>query len=485
MAVAQRVPPLSRLGGTAGLAGLAGVSDTSPRLPPDKTYGEFSELPTNYEGSYRPARMGLRKALESGKMKNPLAMQQSNVAWSSRRPLSASSAGGRPPSRGVSAGRHRVSPTSGGGISLSSRGAMPKDMNDRVATGTSTAPTPGAQASAERGPGMLQPQRIELPGYLNTPARRPEGEHLSPEERTSSIRRLQDLELLTFACRRATKLREEGRAHFSMGVLRDNLGQHQKAIESYNQFLRVCKECNDGQGTALSYHCIGVGHQLLGSGIATGSPEVTAAVTTDANEAAKQPSEEAPPVDKQPAKPGSIRPELLRKAIFYHNRHRESSDAVGKFVAHLNMGLAYALLGEKEASTVNHQYALRYALQLHSLEGQSLAIGSLSFSAGIYDNDPDKMKLLIERYVELCSTLKQPRNQATALKKLGMLASQQGNNEQSIEYFQQAIECARAQGDLQAEKDCSVRLGIAAGQAKMAEHLSNILQASVIQGHGQ
>ena len=212
---------------------------------------------------------------------------------------------------------------------------------------------------------------------------------------------------------------------------------------------------------------------------------------------------------------------------------------------------------------VDSRYALRYALQLHSLEGQSLAIGSLSFSAGMYlggnsnhsnpidgliiggkrggiyfttkkwnyfhltdlgslsdggvfqafffefftpencgrfweqkyayffrwvgskpptryDQEPDKMKILVERYVDLCGVLKQSRNQAIALKKLGILASQQGQNEQSIEYFQQAIECAKAQGDREAEKDCAVRLGIAAGQAKMAEHLSNILQRSVI-----
>merc|ERR1711862_942564 len=171
-----------------------------------------------------------------------------------------------------------------------------------------------------------------------------------------------------------------------------------------------------------------------------------------------------------------VKPDVLRKAIFYHNKHRETSDSVGKFVAHLNVGLAYSLLGEKEASTVNHQYALRYALQLHSLEGQSLAIGSLSFSAGMYDNDPDKMRALIERYIDLCHALKQPRNEASALKKLGIIASQQGDNDQSILYFQQAIDFARARGDTEAEKDCSVRLGIAAGQAKMAEHMSAILQ---------
>jgi len=173
---------------------------------------------------------------------------------------------------------------------------------------------------------------------------------------------------------------------------------------------------------------------------------------------------------------------MLRKSIVFHNKHRENSDSVGKFVAHLNMGLAYAQLGEKEASTVNHQYALRYALQLRSLEGQSLAMGSLSFSAGMYDNDLDKMRVLIERYVDLCGALKQAKNQTSALKKLGTIASQQGQMADSIRYFEEAMECARLQGDREAEKDCCVRLGIAAGQAKMAEHLSGILHKSVVGG---
>lgn len=256
-------------------------------------------------------------------------------------------------------------------------------------------------------------------------------------------------------------MREEGRAHFSLGVLRDNLRQYEKAIQCYNQFLRVCKECNDGQGCALAYHCIAVDYQILGGGLVADTMSAAA-------------GREAVGITES-----KIKPDVLKKSIFFHNKHRENSDSVGKFVAHLNMGLAYAQLGEKESSTVNHQYALRYALQLHSLEGQSLAIGSLGFSAGMYDNDPEKMRVLIERYVHLCDTLKQPRNQATALKKLGVIASQQGDEEQSILYFQQAIDCARATGDRESEKDCSVRLGIAVGQAKMAEHIGNILQQSV------
>lgn len=319
-----------------------------------------------------------------------------------------------------------------------------------------------ALGQERNGPELLQPQRIELPAYLNTPPRRPDGEPLAPEEKTQAIRRVQDLELLTFACRRACKTREEGRAQFSMGVLRDNLGQYSKSLESYNHFLRICKDCNDGQGCALAYHCMAVDYQLMATGV---SPIVAAATSSTEGGSPKK---------------GPVRTEQMRKAIYYHNKHRENSDAVGKFVAHLNMGLAYSELGEKEASTVNHQYALRYALQLHSLEGQTLAIGSLSFGAGMYDSDPEKLKLLIERYLELCATLKQPKSHASALQKLGILASQQGDNDQSMTYFQQAVETAQEQGDREAEMDCSVRLGIATGQAKMAEHLSNILQQSVV-----
>lgn len=429
------------------------------QLPEDKALGEFSELAgSNYEGSYRPARMGLRRVLEQGRMRNPLHMQQNAATpWSARRP--ASRDGGRDLAvkpRSASAGRTR-----GAAAAAVAMGTVPRpfDADRLMLHGGLQSQSGGAQGDG-RGPGVLQPQRIELPSYLNTPARKSDSEPLSPEERTQTIRRIQDLELLTFACRRASKVREEGRAHFSMGVYRDNLGQYTKAIESYNNFLRVCKECNDSQGCALAYHCIAVDMQLQGGGQAAGA-------TVDISSGAAA---------QLAGRQGGVKPDVLRKAIFFHNKHRESSDSVGKFVAHLNMGLAYAQLGEKEASTVNHQYALRYALQLHSLEGQSLAIGSLGFTSGMYENDPDKMRVLVERYVDLCEALRRPRNQATALKKLGIIAGQQGDTEQSVQYFQQAIQRARETGDREAEKDCSVRLGIAAGQARMDEHLNGLLQ---------
>merc|ERR1740129_881574 len=257
-----------------------------PRLPPDKALGEFSELCANYEGSNRPARMGLCRALDAGKMRNPLQMRQSAAPWSARRPMSAGSCSGKASaSRAVSAGRAR------GGLGGAWRSPGAPDGDRGGATGTA-AQVVTTQGAGDRGPGVLRPQRIELPSYLNTPARGADGKPCAPDDRTATLRRVQDLELLTFACRRASKVREEDRAHFSLGVLRDNLGQYQKAIESYNQFLRVCKECNDSQGCALAYHCIAVNHQLLGGALSA--------------ENAKS----------------SDRPDELRKAIYFHNKHR-------------------------------------------------------------------------------------------------------------------------------------------------------------------
>jgi len=438
----------------------AAVGSQMPRVPGDKPYGEFVELTTHYDGSYRPARMGLQGALETGLMRNPLQMQQQRHGPMWNRPKSAGAAG----SSRAGMAKARLAELAARGA-LGAGGAQQHSARaSQLQQNVAPSGTFVAQES-EHGPGMLWPQRIELPIFLNTPARRSDREPLKPEDRTQILQRIQDLELLTYACRRANKLREEGRAHFATGVLRDNLRQYSKAIQSYTLFLNICQQCSDNQGCALAYHCIGVDHQLLGSGLLSGD----------------KPSAEPKKDDEARSE---VKPDALRKAIVFHNKHRENSDGVGRFIAHLNMGLAYASLGEKQMATVNHQYALRFALQLRSLEGQSLAIGSLSFSSGMYDNDPEKMRALIERYVELCGALGQSRNQATALRKLGTMAGEEGRSDESIRYFQRAIERAREQGDLGVEKDCSVQLGIAAGQARMAEHLNGILERSSLQGFG-
>ena len=55
--------------------------------------------------------------------------------------------------------------------------------------------------------------------------------------RIAAQKRLKDYDILAFACRRAGKSRDEGRAYYSTGVLFDNLGKYKQAVESYKKFL--------------------------------------------------------------------------------------------------------------------------------------------------------------------------------------------------------------------------------------------------------
>jgi hypothetical protein len=97
-----------------------------------------------------------------------------------------------------------------------------------------------------------QPHRIELPLFFNTPTRIPSGKEDDGRAGNGMVitatRRLKDYEMLAFGCRRSGKVRDEGRAYYSMGVLYDNMKKYRKAVECYLKFLQVCKSINDSHG---------------------------------------------------------------------------------------------------------------------------------------------------------------------------------------------------------------------------------------------
>ena len=197
-----------------------------------------------------------------------------------------------------------------------------------------------------------QPHRIELPLFFNTPARTAEQHSLlnrtaNDEDRKEDkidnaihvtvLRRLKDYEMLAFGCRRAGKVRDEGRSYYSIGVLYDNIKKYKKAVEYYLKFLQVCKSINDSHGEALAYNCIGVDYQLL----------------------------------------GETEPELARKAIEYHTLHENLADVNGKFLASINLGLCHDRLGDSKNSVYHFQNALKHSIQMSNVNGQSVAMGNI------------------------------------------------------------------------------------------------------------
>jgi tetratricopeptide (TPR) repeat protein len=132
--------------------------------------------------------------------------------------------------------------------------------------------------------------------------------------RISATKRLKDYEMLAFACKRAGKSRDEGRAYYSTGVLYDNLGKYKLAVDQYKKFLQVCRAIGDVHGEALAYNCIGVDFMKM----------------------------------------GEQDPKNYNEAIEYHQKHKEVADVAGKFLAHINLGIIYNSMGDHEKSSINH-----------------------------------------------------------------------------------------------------------------------------------
>jgi hypothetical protein len=47
-------------------------------------------------------------------------------------------------------------------------------------------------------------------------------------------------------------------------------------------------------------------------------------------------------------------PKLYEDAIEYHQKHKEIADIAGKFLAHVNLGIIYNLIGDSEKASINH-----------------------------------------------------------------------------------------------------------------------------------
>ena len=71
------------------------------------------------------------------------------------------------------------------------------------------------------------------------------------------------------------------------------------------------------------------------------------------------------------------------------------------------MGLCFDKLEDYKNSVYYFQNALKYAVKMSSIVGQSIAIGNIGRigTRGLHDNR-DKMKLFLEKYLQLSKDLK-------------------------------------------------------------------------------
>ena len=173
-------------------------------------------------------------------------------------------------------------------------------------------------------------------------------------------------------------------------------------------------------------------------------------------------------------------PENYKDAIEFHNKHKEIADVAGKFLAHINLGIIFNNMGDHEKATINHHFALRYAVQMSSVAGQSVAIGNLGKVGGknmaTTMLNQDKMQMFVERYLELSNELKYRKGESGAYLQLGEILTQKGDYDTSTKHFYRAMKIAEETGDGDLKEHAKVNFGMANASMKWTNHVSNILQ---------
>jgi tetratricopeptide (TPR) repeat protein len=185
-------------------------------------------------------------------------------------------------------------------------------------------------------------------------------------------------------------------------------------------------------------------------------------------------------------KKGPHTEEYLLNAVTYHSKHLEiGPDAGGRFVANTNLGLCYGMLGDIIKAAHHHQDALRTAIKMQTLYGQSIAVGNLgqlallkgdfntartcfeqvSFDTGyleftyftrkfrvvfyptidIYNLTVSNLQMVLQ-HLQLVQTLQDPEAEITAWNMIAKLNQSEGRHADSLENLEQARRIAAREG---------------------------------------
>ena len=287
-----------------------------------------------------------------------------------------------------------------------------------------------ASASLSSGPRISEPVRLDPPTQWGAPPHRRAGERpvRTPATGARGNNKLQDFNMLASACRRAGKLKEEAIAQYCSGVLLDNAGQRAKARECYARMLVAAQACpDDGAARAarmVAHNRLGVNLHALGE---------------------------------------------FEAAAQQHAAHLELSDAAGKFVGHLNLGLAQAALGQLDDASTSYRHALRSAIRSGSMQGEAVACGNLAL-VGKQSGDLETARACLDRYLQLTEALSDTVGAVEAHHRLGDLAAELGDLQSAGEHFESALSITTTQPEQQAALNATkIEIGLAQGNLQFSE----------------
>ena len=259
---------------------------------------------------------------------------------------------------------------------------------------------------------------------------------------------IKDATMVASSSKRVGKKDVEADAYLSLGIIHDNQNNLKEAIDHYKKYVSICEEVGDIEGQSVANNCIGVSYMYL---CCKNQPGILHTLRGD-----------DPDVSSS-----------IQLAMEYHEKHLRITDIGGQFIALTNLGLCYGVQRNIVQSAKCHQDALRAAIKMQSIYGQSIAVGNLGMLA-ILKSDYKTARTCYEQHLNLVQALHDKEAEMNAWKMLAELSAIEGSSD-AIENLQEAQRVAAKEGYTSELRRIHCLLGRATGSAEFYEYANTVV----------
>ena len=205
----------------------------------------------------------------------------------------------------------------------------------------------------------------------------------------------------------------------SLGTVYKDLGDNKKAIEYYQQSLKIARAIGDRKREGYAFNGLGLAYRRLGD---------------------------------------------YKQAIQYHQQHLKIARAIGNREGEANslgnLGSAYGSLGDYKQAIQYHQQSLQIDRVIGDRQGEGNSLGNLGIA---YQSLGDYKQAIqyYQQHLKIARTIGDRQGEGASLGNLGNAYYSLGDYKQAIQYHQQSLKIARAIGVPQMEGTFLVSLGAA------------------------
>jgi tetratricopeptide (TPR) repeat protein len=243
----------------------------------------------------------------------------------------------------------------------------------------------------------------------------------------------------------------------NLGCAYDSLGQWRKALQYYERALSIMQEVGNRSGEATTLNNIGLVYDNLGQ-----------------REKALQYYQRALPI-RQEVEDHSGEAATLNnlgavyynlgqreKALQYYERalrtNQEVGDRAGEATTLNNLGFVYKDLGQHEQALQYYQRALAIRQEVEDRSGEATTLNNLG---GVYDNLDQREEALqyYERSLAMMQEVGDRAGEATTLNNLGYVYNSLGENKKALQYYERALPMMQEIGNRAGEATTLSNLG--------------------------